>query len=191
LHPALLDAALQSAWLAEDRGGDTAGTTAAGVPFAWSGVSLAAAGASALRARLRRDPDGTLTVSATDTGGAPVAEVRALEMRPVGTPDDVAPGVRDALFGLDWTPVPDAGPLPDATTAVLVGDDPFDLTGALAELGATVEHHDDLPAGTPAGPVLLPVAAPADPGGEDAAAAAHTLTARVLGLVRARLEQER
>ncbi|MER7437078.1 SDR family NAD(P)-dependent oxidoreductase, partial [Pseudonocardia alni] len=191
LHPALLDAALQSAWLVEDRGGDTAGTTAAGVPFVWSGVSLAAAGASALRARLRRDPDGTLTVSATDIGGAPVAEVRALEMRPVGTPDDVAPGVRDALFGLDWTPVPDAGPLPDATTAVLVGNDPFDLTGALAELGATVEHHDDLPAGTPAGPVLLPVAAPADPGGEDAAAAAHTLTARVLGLVRARLEQER
>ncbi len=195
LHPALLDAALQSAWLVEDRGEDrredTAGGTAAGVPFAWSGVSLAAAGASALRTRLRRDPDGTLTVSATDPGGAPVAEVRALEMRSVGTPDDVAPGVRDSLFGLDWTPVPDAGPLPDATTAVLVGDDPFGLTGALAGLGATVEQHDDLPSGPPAGPVLVPVAAPADPGGEDAAAAAHTLTARVLGLVRARLEQER
>ncbi|MEU9823480.1 SDR family NAD(P)-dependent oxidoreductase, partial [Pseudonocardia alni] len=191
LHPALLDAALQSAWLVEDRGEDTAGAATAGVPFAWSGVSLAAAGASALRTRLRRDPDGTLTVSATDTGGAPVAEVRALEMRAVGTPDDVAPGVRGALFGLDWTPVPDTGALPDGTTTVLVGDDPFGLSGAAAELGATVEHHDDLPAGTPAGPVLLPVATPADPGGEDAAAAAHTLTARVLGLVRARLEQER
>ncbi|MFJ6185178.1 SDR family NAD(P)-dependent oxidoreductase, partial [Streptomyces sp. NPDC092295] len=53
LHPALLDAGLHAAWFV-DPSGDAAegvGRQSGGVPFAWSGVSLRASGASSVRVR--------------------------------------------------------------------------------------------------------------------------------------------
>src|SRR5450755_2884083 len=58
LHPALLDAALHAAGLTTETGGPAAGPGEILLPFAWTGVSLHAAGATELRVRLRREPGG-------------------------------------------------------------------------------------------------------------------------------------
>ncbi|MGB3442010.1 MAG: type I polyketide synthase, partial [Actinophytocola sp.] len=71
LHPALLDAALHAGWALGDASGPV-------LPFAWTGVSLHAAGAAELRVRL----DGT-SLAIADGTGAPVASVDALVSRPV------------------------------------------------------------------------------------------------------------
>jgi acyl transferase domain-containing protein/acyl carrier protein len=101
LHPALLDAALHTAAL------DDSGPRGM-LPFSWSGVSVHASGASALRVRLSRPTEDTVTLTATDTAGTPVVSVDALRVRPVaagslgGTP-------RDALFRVEWTEVHPSG----------------------------------------------------------------------------------
>ena len=64
LHPALLDAALH-AILADWR----TSRSEVQLPFAWTGVSLYAAGAPVLRVRLRRDRDGALSLVAADAAG--------------------------------------------------------------------------------------------------------------------------
>nr|WP_286247286.1 type I polyketide synthase [Streptomyces graminofaciens] len=100
LHPALLDAALQAtAFLAKDE----PGAAAPMLPFAWTGVNLRAAGASALRVRVRRTADDTVTVDVADPTGAPVASIDSLVMRPasadvLGTGD----ATRDCLFTVAW-----------------------------------------------------------------------------------------
>jgi acyl transferase domain-containing protein len=86
LHPALLDAALQAAGLAAAAGpsdGRAADPATVRMPFAFADVSLHAAGASALRVRLRRELDGALSLAAADAAGAPVVSVGSLVTRPV------------------------------------------------------------------------------------------------------------
>ncbi|WP_424187267.1 beta-ketoacyl synthase N-terminal-like domain-containing protein [Actinokineospora sp. G85] len=95
VHPAALDSVLHALAVA----GIDAGS---GVPFAWSGVSFFATGASSVRARLSPAGSGVSLV-VTDTEGAPVARVDSLVLRPVAAAADT--GVRDALFGLDWAPL--------------------------------------------------------------------------------------
>ena len=57
---------------------------AASLLFSWTGVSLRATGASALRARLsRRDAGGALSLALADAAGEPLASVDALILRPV------------------------------------------------------------------------------------------------------------
>ncbi|WP_190087069.1 SpnB-like Rossmann fold domain-containing protein, partial [Streptomyces longisporoflavus] len=98
LHPALLDAALHAV--------GSAGGEAEGLPFSWSGVRLHASGATALRVRLTpAGPDGVSLVVA-DGAGAPVATVDALVLRPVSSEQFAGEGRGDALFGIDWVPVP-------------------------------------------------------------------------------------
>ena len=74
LHPALLDAAFHPAMLLAGAGGlaRQSGASPAEVrlPFVWSGVSLDAAGASALRVRLSPTGD-RLSLTAADGTGAP------------------------------------------------------------------------------------------------------------------------
>ena len=113
LHPALLDAALHASGLAEAAGTGArpaAGEDAVRLPFAYAGVSLHAAGASALRVRLRRDGDGGLSLAAADDAGAPVVSVGSLVSRPVAAGQLAAAGggggPLDALFGVEWVPVP-------------------------------------------------------------------------------------
>ncbi|WP_042837766.1 polyketide synthase dehydratase domain-containing protein, partial [Streptomyces sp. NRRL S-15] len=78
VHPALLDSALHAMGLAGDRGEDGGGT---GLPFAWSGVSLHAVGASVLRVRIAPAGSGVSLVLA-DVAGEPVASVDSLVLRP-------------------------------------------------------------------------------------------------------------
>ncbi|MEV5978536.1 SDR family NAD(P)-dependent oxidoreductase [Streptomyces sp. NPDC052114] len=110
LHPALFDAALHADGLTA---GDQDG---ARLPFVWNGVSLYAAGATALRVRLTGGD--TLTLQLADPTGAPVAAVEGLVSRPVDPAALAAPVRADDLYRLDWTalPVPER---PDVDFAVL------------------------------------------------------------------------
>ncbi|WP_207401049.1 type I polyketide synthase [Actinomadura roseirufa] len=105
LHPALLDAALQTANLgAAPRSAD--GATL--LPFAWTDVVPYASGATALRVHARRVGDDAVTFTLTDRSGRPVAGIGALSLRPAASAGS------DALHRIDWTPVraaPDAGPV--------------------------------------------------------------------------------
>ncbi|MEU0531243.1 SDR family NAD(P)-dependent oxidoreductase [Amycolatopsis tolypomycina] len=96
VHPALLDAALQPI----GPGGLVSGPDL--MPFAWSGVSLHAAGAAAARVRLHRTGADALAVELTDPAGSPVLSAESLTLRPVpaGPPGQVA------LFRLGWVPLP-------------------------------------------------------------------------------------
>ena len=105
LHPALLDASLHALAVgASSEGEQREVLRAARMPFSWSGVSLHAAGASALRVRLERVGDDAFAVTATDGEGTLVATVDSLALR--GVPAGgfgVAPARhRDALFALEW-----------------------------------------------------------------------------------------
>ncbi|MEU7230239.1 SDR family NAD(P)-dependent oxidoreductase, partial [Streptomyces chrestomyceticus] len=140
LHPALLDAVLQAAFLMGDA--EESATEEVRLPFAWTGVELHASGASVLRARLRRDAQGTLTVSAADAAGQPVISVDSLITRPVdaGQLGSAASPVADALFTVDWMPISGAESLaPVAGEWALIGTDRFDVAEALSRTGITVQ----------------------------------------------------
>ncbi|MEH0473994.1 SDR family NAD(P)-dependent oxidoreductase [Streptomyces sp. B21-097] len=131
IHPALLDAALHAAGFAgflEADGAADAGNTAPRLPFSWSGVTLSAVGAKALRIRLTRTGEDTVAVTFTDPAGGPVAAVDALVLRPASTP---APSTAaDGLHRVAWTPVELPAAAPAAHWAVL-GDDPLGIAPAL------------------------------------------------------------
>ncbi|MFD9702986.1 SDR family NAD(P)-dependent oxidoreductase [Lentzea sp. NPDC059081] len=99
LHPALMDAALHLVPLemTEAKPGEAL------VPFAWSGVTLHATGASVLRVRITPTGPGTVAVSAADPSGAPVLTVAGLELRSV-SPAKLA-SRPDHVYQLDWAPV--------------------------------------------------------------------------------------
>ncbi|WP_159054867.1 type I polyketide synthase, partial [Streptomyces sp. NRRL WC-3723] len=148
LHPALFDAALHADGLAAEGspadGPSTDGQANARLPFAWTGVSLYAAGATALRVRLHGAE--TLTLQLADPTGAPVAEVEALVSRPVD-PAALTPAARpDDLYRLDWPalPVPEA---PAPGYAVLDEQGPAALDTVPAWVVLPAGDADPLPAG--------------------------------------------
>ena len=100
LHPALLDAAMHADMLGDSQ---SAGTL---LPFAWSGITLHAAGATGLRVWLRRvrgDEESALEVA--DENGRPVASVESVVARPISA-DQIRPaGVRDSLLRVEWAPL--------------------------------------------------------------------------------------
>ncbi|WP_320065555.1 type I polyketide synthase [Micromonospora sp. RTGN7] len=158
IHPGLLDAALHAGMLgaaaAEESGPPV-------LPFAWNGMALHAAGASALRVRLVADGPSGISVEAADETGALVLSVDSLVSRPVSTEqlDAAAAGTRDALFRVDWTVLPVASGEPSPSWASVAT---IDDVAALA---------DDAPA----------VAVLEAVGADDALA----VTSRVLGVVQA------
>ncbi|WP_045703281.1 type I polyketide synthase [Streptomyces rubellomurinus] len=100
VHPAVLDAALHTGLV---------GTTGERVllPFAWNGVRLHRAGATALRVRLAPAGPDAMSLQVADETGAPVVAVASLRARPVSVEQLRAAsraGVGDALFRVDWTP---------------------------------------------------------------------------------------
>ncbi|MFE0907095.1 type I polyketide synthase [Streptomyces rochei] len=163
LHPALLDAALHSMALdatARDEDGADGGPR---LPFAWSGVTLHATGASAARVRLRPTGPSTVTLEVADAEGAPVATVDSLAVRPVSLGAQPAPKPRrDDLFRLDWTPVQLATE-----------------TGATSEPLVVRSLSDLAPLGETTGVVVLDCA-PEEGVGRPDAAAARSLTHQVL-----------
>ena len=105
IHPALLDAALHATALLASGGQPDQ----VRLPFAWTGVSVHAAGASQLRVRLSRAADGALSLVAPDVAGAPVVSVDALVFRPVGTGQLRPAAPRGDLFAEQWVPVAATG----------------------------------------------------------------------------------
>ncbi|MFI7665477.1 SDR family NAD(P)-dependent oxidoreductase [Nocardia sp. NPDC049526] len=104
VHPALLDAALHALRFADDKAAAGAGLA---LPFEWSGVTVHAAGADALRVRLTRIGEHGVALNLADPTGAPVATVRQLASRPID-PAQLTVGTpiaRTALFQVGWTPI--------------------------------------------------------------------------------------
>ncbi|MEU5421797.1 SDR family NAD(P)-dependent oxidoreductase [Streptomyces sp. NPDC020667] len=104
LHPALLDATLHAIDLVDGQD-----PTVMTLPFAWEGVSLYAAGASAVRLRLTPHSTERMSLHLFDGAGAPVAAVSSLRIRPVTADQLGAPALGD-LYELTWAPVPLAAP---------------------------------------------------------------------------------
>ncbi|MGE7391474.1 SDR family NAD(P)-dependent oxidoreductase, partial [Streptomyces sp. NPDC004126] len=182
LHPALLDAALHAALLGTGTG---TGTAADGVrlPFAWSGVTLHATGAAALRVRITPAAGGELAVDLADPEGRPVATVDALSLLPVA-PDRLQGPRTDTLHRVTWNGVPLPADAPADGWAELGGAGFPDL-GALAaalDAGTAAPTH-----------VLLTHPRPGtDPAaGDDPARAARTTTAALLATLRDWLADER
>ncbi|MER6695460.1 polyketide synthase dehydratase domain-containing protein, partial [Streptomyces minutiscleroticus] len=123
LHPALLDAALQSANLGAAPAGRPGELL---LPFAWNDIALYASGASALRVRARREGPDSVSFALSDPTGRPVAAIGTLVLRPVPL-DRLAPVTDPAaehLYRVDWT----ALDLP-RTTAAAAAHHVLDLTG--------------------------------------------------------------
>ncbi|WP_263985257.1 type I polyketide synthase, partial [Streptomyces sp. HPF1205] len=158
LHPALLDAALHAVGFG-DFIGVTAAEAAAGqgrLPFAWSGVSLHATGASALRVRL--SPAGTDAVALTiaDAEGAPLARVDSLVLRPVSAESLApAPAAASPLHRLAWEPlaVPADADTARVTAWTLLGPDPVGAAAAMTAAGLNVTAFGTPEELTQAGPV--------------------------------------
>ncbi|MFC4036002.1 SDR family NAD(P)-dependent oxidoreductase, partial [Streptomyces polygonati] len=98
-HPALLDAALHPlAFLTES----------AGLPFAFTGLTLRPTEVRALRVRLSATGPDTYTVAMADLDGNPVAMITSLAVR-------AATAIPDSLYALDWVALesPSAGDASD------------------------------------------------------------------------------
>ncbi|GAA4970546.1 type I polyketide synthase [Streptomyces hyderabadensis] len=132
LHPALLDASMHVNML-ED--GGRGGGTAPVLPFAWSGVRLHAAGASALRVRVTPTGENQVELFCADEAGRPVLTVAALTGRPLAAGGPLAAG---DLYEVRWERLAAAagdtsGPA-GAEPEVLWCTGPSPLAGVLATL---------------------------------------------------------
>ncbi|WP_026422531.1 type I polyketide synthase [Actinokineospora inagensis] len=133
LHPALLDSALHALGaLRPDQSGVL-------LPFAWTGVTLHAAGASTLRVRLTGTDSVRLDIA--DGTGAPVATVDGLVLRPVSA-DQLATRPSDSLYAVDWVPAT-PGPVPGSWA--VIGPDPRGAAEHLAPI-VPVDWHPDFAA---------------------------------------------
>ncbi|MEV0376008.1 SDR family NAD(P)-dependent oxidoreductase, partial [Streptomyces sp. NPDC050636] len=168
IHPALLDAVLQSHRMA---GVGTEGDQF--LPFAWRGVSLHAGGASVLRARVVKTGEDSVSIAAVDVEGAPVLSAEAMVMRAYqDTATGQSAGQRGtehgALLSLDWVAAPEVQPA--EVRCVSLGADELGVGASVASL-ADLTGDEDL--------VLVPVSGTDG----DVPAAVHEVTARVLGVL--------
>ncbi len=147
VHPVLLDAALHAAAVTHDTG-DVA------LPFSWQGVSLHAAGASAVRARIAPSGPSSVSVELADGLGLPVLSVASMVARPVSQQQLMAAmsgSGGDRLFELVWTPASHGShaetPSYEVFEAALAAEDPvvgtYERTHrALAVVQSWLAEHD-------------------------------------------------
>ncbi|WP_420803359.1 SDR family NAD(P)-dependent oxidoreductase [Streptomyces naphthomycinicus] len=144
LHPAAFDAALHSLALL----GDGSADDTARLPFMFAGVTLHAVGASVLRARLVPAGPHAFAVDLADATGAPVATVTSLASRPLTHLRAARDPGADALFALDWQPLPLASDAPDTGHRVLhstPGTDAAAVREALHTALAALQDDDPRP----------------------------------------------
>ncbi|OEJ34106.1 beta-ketoacyl synthase [Streptomyces subrutilus] len=172
LHPALLDAALQAATFRPTAGTSEEETGGPVLAFAWNGLELHAAGASALRVRVAPSGPDALTIQTADEAGGLVVTLDSLVSRPVSAEqletaaDDTA---ANSLFQVDWTEL----------TRVRDGvSSPAPVAVSTAEEVAALAEGAAPGTGVPAVAVLEAV-------GGHGEGAVLALTSRVLGAVQA------
>ncbi|MEB4212379.1 SDR family NAD(P)-dependent oxidoreductase, partial [Mycobacterium sp. 94-17] len=127
VHPALLDAAMHALVVSHDLAGQTEEVV---LPFSWQGVSLHAAGASAVRARIAPAGPSGVSIELADGLGLPVLSVRAMVARPVSERQlraAVSASGPDRLFEVVWSPAP---PAPTAAGAGPVVHEVFESVAA-------------------------------------------------------------
>ncbi|MFJ2418365.1 SDR family NAD(P)-dependent oxidoreductase [Streptomyces brevispora] len=105
LHPALLDAVLHATDFAAPAGTDSPQGRVL-LPFAWTGVTLHAAGATTLRVRVTATGTDEVALELADATGAPVASVDSFLVRPLTAGGLAATAHPDALHHVRWTPLP-------------------------------------------------------------------------------------
>ncbi|ORA94374.1 polyketide synthase, partial [Mycobacterium marseillense] len=118
VHPVMLDAALHAVILASD--GDEHAPGSILVPFSWQQVSLHAAGAAAVRARIARVSPSAVSIELADGLGLPVLSVASMVARPV-TDQQLLAAVSNAgpdrLFELIWSAQPSSAVQPVSVSA--------------------------------------------------------------------------
>ncbi|WP_428339327.1 type I polyketide synthase [Mycobacterium sp.] len=105
VHPAVLDATLHAMITATEADND--GNDGVLVPFSWQGVSLHAAGASSVRARITLTGPSSVSVELADALGLPVLSVASMVARPVSQQQlmaAVSGSGPDRIFELVWSP---------------------------------------------------------------------------------------
>ncbi|MFE6488651.1 type I polyketide synthase, partial [Streptomyces sp. NPDC057757] len=165
LHPALLDSALHVLALDEVAGDGVA------LPFAWSGVELFAAGATALRVHVAPAGSDARSFRVADMSGRPVAAVESLVLREIA-PERLSaatPRFHESLFNVEWAAIAPTTPIEPTRTD--------EMAWALWD---TLKPDDTVPDA-----VVLPVFGGAN------AAAAQEATHEVLAVVRAWLAEDR
>ncbi|MFE3504466.1 SDR family NAD(P)-dependent oxidoreductase [Kitasatospora sp. NPDC059160] len=209
IHPALLDAALHP--LAAGLTAHADGTREDGtreesdpedadrgtaLPFAWTGVTLAATAATTLRVRLTRHGADSVALTATDPLGGPVLTAERIALRPLA-PGALAAarpvGRADGLYHLDWAPVPPSAAVPADRAVVELPEhhlsaDPTDPTDP-AELPDPASLFTTDPPALAVLPLTLPEPTAPNPNqdqDQDPAAA----TATLLGFVQRWLAQD-
>ncbi|GKU37270.1 type I polyketide synthase [Mycobacterium montefiorense] len=128
VHPALLDAAMHSMVIAHQ----DADETDVVLPFAWQGVSLHAAGASAVRARIAPAGPSAVSIELADGLGLPVLSVGTMAVRPVNEQQlraAISSSGPDRLFEVVWSPASSAAGAKQASPhqlleSVATEDDP-------------------------------------------------------------------
>lgn len=186
-----MDAALHANALVEQTDGDLR------LPFTWSGVTLHATGATALRVRLTTSGADKLSLSVADPHGMPVATVRSLTTRPIGdTLRQASRGaLRDSLFQVAWTAVPTDGESDTHATWALLGDDTGSLVRTVGGASQLITPHGDVQSLVAAidssapGPSAIAVASVSQPG-VDPLTSAHRVTEAVLTVVQDFLHAE-
>jgi polyketide synthase 12 len=153
VHPAVLDAALHAVIVATETADDDHQTGVL-VPFSWQGVSLHAAGASAVRARIAPSGPSAVSVELADGLGLPVLSVASMVARPVSQHQlmaAVSGSGPDRIFEVIWSPAspgPHAeAPSHDVFESAPCDDDPLAATyqrthDALAALQSWLSEHD-------------------------------------------------
>ncbi len=147
VHPVLLDAALHAAAVTHSGAG-------VALPFSWQGVSLHAAGASAVRARIAPSGPSAVSVELADGLGLPVLTVTSMIARPVSQQQLVAAmsgSGGDRLFELAWSPTSSAShaetPTYEVFESVSAAGDPVTASyqrvhRALAALQSWLAEHE-------------------------------------------------
>ncbi|OKI20316.1 beta-ketoacyl synthase [Streptomyces sp. CB03911] len=157
LHPALLDSALHAMGLlssgaAAHQGGSDDARPGPRLPSSWTGVSLSATGATALRVRIAPTGTGAVSVSLADPTGQPVGTVDALVLSPISVEqlrtavaDDTRPRrapVRPARRAVQADAVTAAG-VKDRLLALSESDRAEALMGVVRRSTAAVFGHQD------------------------------------------------
>ena len=142
VHPALLDAALHAAALADLGEADGTGG-AVRLPFSIGEARLFATGASRLRVCLSRTGEDSIALVAVDEHGELVASIGSLALRPVsaGQLAGAREDHRESLFSIAWSQAPPGLGLPARTAERLavLGGDGGGVARALRGVGVSCE----------------------------------------------------